>query len=393
MRPAARLQSAIELLDAIIIAARDNGPSADQLAKRFFAERRYAGSKDRRSVRDLAWSAIRQFGERPDNARSAFIALADRDAELAALFDGSDYGPAVIASNETRASGGLLPQWLLPHFASLVDEPERKALLDRAPLDLRVNALKASREAVAAEFPEAQTLPQSPFGLRLPTGQAIDNHPAIFEGRAEIQDLGSQLIIDACAAKPGMTVLDLCAGAGGKTLGLASYMAGKGRLIASDTNRARLDQLTPRSNRAGALEIETVLLNPGKEREMLGNLAGACDIVLVDAPCSGSGTWRRNPETRWRLNPARLEQVIAAQANLLSIAAEMVAPGGHLVYAVCSLLDDEGRGQMTAFLDRNNGWHSAPVGLPAGRVHGDGVLLTPHHDGTDGFYFAKMQKL
>ena len=393
MRPAARLQSAIELLEAIIIAARDNGPSADQLAKRFFADRRYAGSKDRRSVRDLAWSAIRQFGERPDNARAAFIALADKNPELAALFDGSDYGPAAIGPDETRASGGLLPQWLLPHFASLVDDTELKALLDRAPLDLRVNALKASRETVAAEFPEAQTLPQSPFALRLPTGQPIDNHPAIFEGCAEIQDLGSQLIIDACAAKPGMTVLDLCAGAGGKTLGLASYMAGKGRLIASDTNRARLDRLTPRAKRAGALEIETVLLNPGKEREMLGDLAGACDVVLVDAPCSGSGTWRRNPETRWRLNPARLEQVIAAQANLLSIAAEMVAPGGHLVYAVCSLLDDEGRGQMTTFLDGNNGWHSAPVALPAGRAHGDGVLLTPHHDGTDGFYFAKMQKL
>ena len=393
MRPAARLQSAIELLDAIIIAARDNGPSADQLAKRFFAERRYAGSKDRRSVRDLAWSAIRQFGERPDNARAAFIALSDKDPELAALFDGSDYGPAAIGSDETRASGGLLPQWLLPHFASLVDETERKALLDRAPLDLRVNALKASREAVVAEFPEAQTPLQSPFALRLPTGQAIDNHPAILEGRAEIQDLGSQLIIDACAAKPGMTVLDLCAGAGGKTLGLASYMTGKGRLIATDTNRGRLDQLKPRSNRAGALEIETVLLNPGKEREMLRDLAGACDVVLVDAPCSGSGTWRRNPETRWRLNPARLKQVIAAQVNLLSIASEMVAPGGRLVYAVCSLLDDEGRGQMTAFLDGNNGWHSAAVALPAGRVHGDGVLLTPHHDGTDGFYFAKMQKL
>ncbi len=392
MRPAARLQSAIDLLDAIIIAARDGGASADQLAKRFFAERRYAGSKDRRAVRDLAWSAIRRFGERPDNARAAFVAMADSDVDLAALFDGSDYGPAAVGANELRSGGGLLPQWILPHFAELVDETERKALLDRAPLDLRVNALKASRYAVAADM-DAQILPQSPYALRLPTGQAVDNHPAIFEGRAEIQDLGSQLIVDACEAKPGMTVLDLCAGAGGKTLGLASYMQGKGRLIASDTNRARLDQLTRRANRAGALEIETMLLNPGKERTMLADLAGACDVVLIDAPCSGSGTWRRNPETRWRLNPARLEQVIAAQANLLDIAAEMVAPGGHLVYAVCSLLDDEGRGQMTAFLDRHDGWRGARVTLPAGREHGIGTLLTPHHDGTDGFYFAKAQKL
>ncbi len=393
MTPSARLQSAIELVDMIIIAARDGGSSADQLAKRFFAERRYAGSKDRRAVRDLAWSAIRRFGERPGNARAAFVAMADNDAELAALFDGSSYGPPTIGASEPRASGGLLPQWILPHFADLVDETERKALLDRAPLDLRANALKASREAITAEFAEAEILPQSPYALRLPTGQAVDNHPAIFEGRVEIQDLGSQMIVDACAAKPGMTVLDLCAGAGGKTLGLAAYMKGKGRLIASDTNRARLDQLRPRANRAGALEIETLLLNPNKERVMLSDLAGACDVVLIDAPCSGSGTWRRNPETRWRLNPARLEQVIAAQANLLDIGAEMVAPGGHLVYAVCSLLDDEGRGQMAGFLNRHDGWRAEPIVLPTGRAHGDGILLTSYHDSTDGFFFARLQKL
>ena len=393
MRPAARLQSAIELLDGIIAVARDGGASADQLAKRFFAERRYAGSKDRRAVRDLAWSAIRRFGERPDNARAAFVAMADNDAELAVLFDGSDYGPAAIGANEPRASGGLLPQWILPHFADLVDEPERKALLDRAPLDLRVNTLKSSREVVAAEMTEAEILLQSPYALRLPTGQAVDNHPAIFEGRAEIQDLGSQLIVDACVAKPGMTVLDLCAGAGGKTLGLAAYMAGKGRLIATDTNRARLDQLKPRASRAGAHDTETLLLNPNKERAMLSDLVAACDVVLIDAPCSGSGTWRRNPETRWRLNPARLEQVIAAQAYLLSIASEMVASGGYLVYAVCSLLDDEGREQVADFLNRYEGWRVDTIDLPAGRTHGGGVLLTPYHDGTDGFFFARLQKL
>lgn len=393
MRPAARLQSAIELLDAIIAAARDNGPSADQFAKRFFAERRYAGSKDRRAVRDLAWAAIRRFGERPDNARSAFVAIADIDGDLAALFDGSDYGPASIDAAEPRASGGFLPQWLLPHFAALVDETERKALLDRAPLDLRINALKTSRAAVAAELPEAEKLLQSPYALRLPTGRVIDSHAAVLEGRVEIQDLGSQLIVDACAVRPGMTVLDLCAGAGGKSLGIAAYMDGKGRLIASDTNRARLDQLKSRANRAGALDIKTLLLNPGMERVMLGDVAGSCDIVLIDAPCSGSGTWRRNPETRWRLNPARLRQVIEAQTNLINIGAEMVAPGGHLVYAVCSLLDDEGRGQMAEFLQQHDGWRAESINISAGRVHGDGVLLTPNHDGTDGFYVARLQKL
>jgi 16S rRNA (cytosine967-C5)-methyltransferase len=393
MRPAARLQSAIELVDQIIQAAREGGASADTIAKRFFSERRYAGSKDRRAVRDLAWAAIRRFGECPENARAAFVAMADADDELYALFDGSDYGPPAIGAAEPRAIGGVLPEWILPHLTDLVDDAERLALLDRAPLDLRVNALKASRETLSSQFPEAEILPQSPFALRLPTGIAVDSHAAILDGLVEIQDLGSQLIVDCCAATAGMTVLDLCAGAGGKTLALAGSMTGAGRLIASDTNRARLDQLRPRANRAGALNIETMLLNPGKENAMLAELSGKCDIVLIDAPCSGSGTWRRNPETRWRLDPARLKRVIDEQARLLGIGAEMVASGGHMVYAVCSLIAAEGKGQVAAFLASNSGWRAVDTGIPAGRPNGAGTLLTPHHDGCDGFFFARMEKL
>lgn len=393
MKPAARLQSAIELVDQIIVAAREGGASADNIAKRFFAERRYAGSKDRRAVRDLAWGVIRRFGERPENARTAFVGMADSDAELAALFDGSDYGPPAIGDREPRASGGALPNWILPHLTELVDETERLALLDRAPLDLRINTLKSACETIASQFPDAEPLPQTPHALRLPTGHAVDNHPAVLDGLVEIQDLGSQLIVDACMAKPGMTVLDLCAGAGGKTLGLAAYMTGKGRLIASDTNRARLDQLRPRANRACALNIEPLLLNPNKERAMLADLSGKCDIVLIDAPCSGSGTWRRNPETRWRLDPARLKRVIDEQAKLLGIGTEMVASGGHLVYAVCSLIAAEGRGQVAEFLASNPGWRAVESGVPAGRHDGHGTLLTPHHDGCDGFFFARLEKL
>jgi 16S rRNA (cytosine967-C5)-methyltransferase len=393
MKPAARLQSAIELVEQIIIAARGGGASADNIAKRFFAERRYAGSKDRRAVRELAWAAIRRFGECPENARSAFVAMADDDAQLASLFDGTDYGPPTIGASEPRARGGVLPQWILPHFTDLIDAAEQKALLDRAPLDLRANVLKTSVEVIAVQFPEAEILTQSPYALRLPTGQAVDQHPALLDGLVEIQDLGSQLIVDACAAKPGMTVLDLCTGAGGKTLGVAAYMRGKGRVIASDTNRARLDQLRPRANRAGALDIETLLLNPGKESAMLADFSGKCDVVLIDAPCSGSGTWRRNPETRWRLDAARLKRVIDEQAKLLNIGAEMVAPGGHMVYAVCSLIAAEGRGQVAGFLASNLGWRAVDTGVPAGRADGDGTLLTPYHDGTDGFFFARLEKL
>lgn len=393
MRPAARLQSAIELLDAIIIAAKEGGASADQLAKRFFAERRYAGSKDRRAVRELAWQAIRRFGERPENARSAFVALADEDAGLADLFDGSDYGPAAISPEEPRAKGGPLPQWIMPNLSNLIEGHERTALLERAPLDIRVNALKTTREDVAAQFPEAVILPQSPYALRLPTGYQVESHPLLLDGFAEIQDLGSQLIADSCNAKPDMTVLDLCAGAGGKTLALAAAMQNSGQLVASDTNRNRLDQLKPRANRAGATFVQTRLLNPGRESEMLADLAGICDIVLIDAPCSGSGTWRRNPETRWRLDPVRLERVLSEQAKLLEIGAEMVASGGHLVYAVCSIIENEGRGQVARFLDAHKGWQAVSQDLGVGRKDGGGIILTPHHDGSDGFFFARLLKL
>jgi len=393
MRPAARLQSAIELVDQIILAARDGGASADQIAKRFFAERRYAGSKDRRAVRDLAWGAIRRFGKRPATARSAFVAMADADPALAELFDGSDYGPAAIEAGEARSTGGGLPKWIKPLFSAHVDEAEQASLLDRAPMDLRVNALKASLAEVSAMLPEAEILTALDHALRLPGGTAIDSHPAVENGQLEIQDLGSQLIVEACQAKGAGTVLDLCAGAGGKTLALAAAMRNTGRLIATDTNRNRLDQLKPRAARAGATNVETRLLNPNKEKEMLAEFVAKCDLVLIDAPCSGSGTWRRNPETRWRLDAARLKRVIDDQARLLDIGADMVARGGHLVYAVCSLIENEGKGQVAAFLKSHKGWKAVDTGVSMGRPEGDGLLLTPLHDGSDGFFFARLQKL
>ncbi len=393
MRPSARLQAAIDLLDEIIIAARDNGASADTLATKFFSMRRYAGSKDRRAIRDLTWRGIRHFGKLPQNARSVFVAISDNDIELAELFDGSDYGPPRAMDDEPRAQGGKLPRWILPYFSVLIDTAEQQALLDRAPLDLRVNTLKISLADVMTELPEALQLPQSAAALRLPTGFAVGNHPALIEGRAEVQDLGSQLIAEACQAKPGMTVLDLCAGAGGKTLALAATMEAKGTLIASDTNRARLDKLMPRAQRAGAGNIQTLLLNPGRETAMLTDFAGKCDVVLVDAPCSGSGTWRRNPETRWRLNEVRLQRVCEEQRKLLAIGAGMVAQGGYLVYAVCSLLDIEGRAQVEQFLQSQSAWRVVDVGISAGRKNGNGILLSPKHDGSDGFFMARLEKL
>ncbi len=393
MTPAARVQAAIELLDAIIAATRDKGASADRVAAAFFAARRYAGSKDRRAVRDLAWRAIRTFGERPENGRSALVALADVDSELAALFDGLAYGPTPISEDESRATGGVLPEWVKPLFSALVTEDEYSALLERAPLDIRVNQLVTERAAVANDLPEAILLPESRDGLRLPTGFSIENNQLYTSGAIEVQDLGSQWIAEACKAAPDMAVLDLCAGAGGKTLALASHMAGRGRLVAADTNRDRLSQLPPRATRAKAGFIESRLLNPNREKAALDDLNAACDIVLIDAPCAGSGTWRRNPETRWRLDQRDLQRLVSEQARLLDLATAMVKPGGYLVYAVCSLFACEGQNQIKGFLERNPDFNAELPEIAAGRADGAGILLTPAHDGSDGFYLARLHKL
>lgn len=392
MTPAARAQAAIELLDEIIVAARDAGAAADTLIARYFKTRRYAGSKDRRAVRDLVYAAIRRAGERPPSGRAALLGVAQEQPDLAALFDGSAHGPAPIGTDEAVAAAGIAPRWLAEKLTEALGEGELGALLERAPLDLRVNRLKATREELLRLVPEARAGRLSPDALRLPEGFAVERLPAWEAGLIEVQDEGSQLIALACAAAPGETVIDLCAGAGGKTLALAAVMGGHGRLIACDVDRARLSRLQPRAERAGAAGIETRLLNPGREVAALADLAGAADAVLVDAPCSGTGTWRRNPEARWRLAPERLRRLTDLQAHVLDVAAALVRPGGRLVYAVCSLLPEEGCEQIEAFVRRNPGWTADPDGIEAGRAQGRGRLLTPARDGTDGFFVATLNR-
>ena len=388
MTPAARVQAAIELLDAIIASARDGGPAADTLIARYFKERRYAGSRDRRAVRDHVYDAVRRVAERPDNGRAAMVGLARERPELAALFDGSAHAPAPISSDEQGAEAGVVPGWLKPLFAAPV---EQEKLLGRAPVDLRGNRLKATAAEVAPLFPDAEPVEGLPDALRLPEGWPVEQSEAWKQGLVEVQDAGSQLISAACGVAPGMTVIDLCAGAGGKTLALAAAMQGQGRLIAADTIRSRLARLNPRAERAGATFIETLLLDQGHEERALERLGGRADVVLVDAPCSGTGTWRRNPEARWRLTPARLDRLVGEQARILDFAAPLVAPGGVLVYATCALIDREGAGQVQAFLDRHDGWAAEDVSMGAGQAHGQGRLLTPGHDATDGFYFARLR--
>ena len=212
-------------------------------------------------------------------------------------------------------------------------------------------------------------------------GFDCDDHPAFLAGLFEVQDEGSQLVALECEAKDGERIIDLCAGAGGKSLALASA-ARAATILATDSNRVRLSNLAPRAARAGAI-IETRLLNPPDELNQLSDWHEKADLVVVDAPCSGSGTWRRNPEGRWRLTADRLDRLTAGQERLLDLGAALVRPGGRLVYAVCSLLSREGAGQIEHFLERHSSWISEDAAIAAGRREGAGRLLTPAHDRTE----------
>ena len=389
MTPPARLQAAAEILDEVIAASASDGAPADAIVTRYFKTRRYAGSGDRRAVRELVFRAIRRSGESPGSGRAAILGLAEADPALAEMF-GEPRGPALRGGREEAAPAGLLPQWLEHELSPLVSAAEWPALLERAPLDVRVNAARTSRDALLADFPEGAPTPLSPWGIRMPADSRVDQHPAFGHGLIEVQDEGSQLIALACDPRDGERILDLCAGAGGKALALAAAAPGA-IILATDSNRARLAKLPIRAGRAGA-KIETRLLSPPNELTELSDWHESADLVLVDAPCSGSGTWRRSPEGRWRLTPDRLDRVIALQAHLLDLAAELVRPGGRLVYAVCSILSREGAGQIGHFLDRHSSWIREETPIATGRVDGAGRLLTPGHDTTDGFFVARLAR-
>ena len=389
MTPAARLQAASEILDEVIASARDDGPPADAIVTRYFKHRRYAGSKDRRAVRELVFRAIRRSAERPDSGRAAILGLAEEEPQLIELF-GQPRGPEPLIEGEEPAAAGLVPQWLVPELSPLLGEGEWPALLERAPVDVRVNVARTSRDAMLKEFSEGAATPVSLWGIRLAPDSRVDDHDAFRQGLVEVQDEGSQLIARACEARDGEHIVDLCAGAGGKSLALAAA-APNAAILATDTNRQRLSKLPERADRARAT-VETRLLNPPNELAELADQRAQADLVLVDAPCSGSGTWRRNPEGRWRLTPERLNRLVSLQSRLLDIGAELVRPGGRLVYAVCSILSREGAGQTSDFLSRHSSWTMQETPFAAGRLDGAGRLLTPAHDGTDGFFVARLQR-
>ncbi|NIA70331.1 RsmB/NOP family class I SAM-dependent RNA methyltransferase [Pelagibius litoralis] len=431
MTPAARIQAVIEVVGQLDQAARP----AEQTVSDYYRQRRYIGSKDRRAISALTYAVLRhrarlawhlgQCKGRPPWGRSetlAFLLLSGQETveTLEGLCNGEGYGPAVLTQDEGVVLQSLqgqalstdaqpeevrheTPGWLMPSFTRAFGpavEAELDALLQEAPLDLRCNTLKTDRAAalaaLAAEGIEAEPTPLSPLGLRVSGRRALRSSRAYVGGLVEIQDEGSQLAALLCDAAPGMAVADVCAGAGGKTLALAAAMAGQGCLLAADVDGARLDRAVARLRRAGADFVE---------RRVLADLAGAEDLaacfdrVLIDAPCSGTGAWRRQPDARWRLTPADLARYRAAQQETLSKAAALVRPGGRMVYVTCSLLPEENEDQVEAFLQNHPQFSLHPAAetwerVIGGAFPGDGpfLTLTPARQGTDGFFVAILQR-
>ena len=434
MTPAARLSSAIDLLAAVEGSPRR---PADAIANDFFRARRFIGGSDRRNVSERAWGAIRQrlrlawhfavLGEhepRPRMLMAAHLILAEGWSleGIEQNYSGERFTPVPLVPSEAALLARMvgqplihpdmpegprlnLPEWALPgliaRFGAALPA-EAAAMEDAAPLDLRANLLRGTREealaALLAEGIAATPTPFSPWGLRIADRRPVSATKAFEAGLIEVQDEGSQLIALLTDARPGMRVADYCAGAAGKTLALAATMGNKGHIVACDVSVTRLEGAVRRLRRAGVNNAERHLLTAGdKWRKRQGR---KFDRVLVDAPCTGSGTWRRNPDARIRTNARDLAELIAKQAMILDDASELVRAGGRLVYATCSLLPEEDELQVEDFLQRHPDFTPVAMSalwtqlLPGVAPPGEGphMTLSPARHGTDGFFAAVLER-
>jgi 16S rRNA (cytosine967-C5)-methyltransferase len=396
-------------------------------------DHRFAGSGDRAAIASLVYDALRRRASSAwrlgaDTPRTwvlgALAFLRGQGAEaIAALFADSPHAPEPLAEAEQAAIAGAslagAPAWVVGDYPEWLDAAracsfgddraaEGAALAERASLDLRVNALKGGRAKAAkalAHLGAAET-PWSPVGLRVPLladgrGPPVQAEPAFLKGLIEVQDEGSQLAALLAAAIPGEQVVDFCAGAGGKTLALAAAMGNRGQLYAHDDDLRRLAPLHERARRAGIRNLQ--VRAPRGDADVLADLAGTADLVLVDAPCTGTGTWRRNPDAKWRLRPHALGERLREQDAALAGAARLVKPGGRLVYVTCSLLAEENEDRIAAFRAAHADFVPAPAaevaaaaGLPAlapfAIAAGDAIRLTPLRTGTDGFFIAMLRR-
>ena len=435
MTPAARLSAAIELLETI---DTQRVPAAQAL-KEWGTAHRFAGSGDRAAISGLVWDVLRRRASSAwimgsDTARARLLGMLHLERKLdteaiAALCDGSRFAPSPLTDAERSALSsnslgnapapvaGDYPEWLDSQLADVFGEDrvaEAAAMASRAPLDLRVNTLKANAAKVLAATAHLHTMPTkwSPNGLRIDISADARNpgihaEEAFIKGQIEVQDEGSQLAALLSAAKPGEQVIDLCAGAGGKTLALAALMEGKGRLIATDSDKRQLAPIHERLSRAGVhnCDVRTPKGQGKDSGDALSDIRASADLVMIDAPCTGTGTWRRNPDAKWRIRPGALEVRLKVQAEVLDRAGLLVKPGGRIAYVTCSVLAAENGDQVRAFLGRHPDfkivppaetvtvlWDKAEDFEQAALKSAEGWLMTPRRTGTDGFFVSVLKK-
>ncbi len=424
MKDSARLQSVLDLL----IQQETEKKPLDQVCHTYFKSRRYIGSKDRIAISTIIYGIMRhrascdwwalERGLSPllmktqDAARIrllAYLWVIDHLSreKFGILFSGEKYAPAKLSTKETSLFTELpnlsrlpfwiqyeYPEWIHPFLLRRFGDNlghEMSRFLEQAPLDLRVNTLKTTREKALSDLKSEglsfEPTAHSTLGLRHHKREPIAQNQIFQKGHVEVQDEGSQLIVQLMDLKPGQAVLDLCAGAGGKTLAIAAHLENKGRIVATDTAAWRLKRMKERLKRAGVYNAETREIT-GIQDKWLKRQQNRFDRVLVDAPCSGTGTWRRNPDQKWNLKPQDIQELSQLQKELLAGAAACLKPGGILVYATCSLLMEENEDVAHNFLET----HAEFAIVPCGIDHQDFLSLSPHRTETDGFFAAKFQK-
>ncbi len=431
MTPGARLAAAIEVFAAV---ERERRPAADAL-KSWGLAHRFAGSGDRAAIAGLVYDALRRRASSAwlmgaDTPRAILFGMLKRErgldtAAIEKLADGSRFAPAALNEEERHELDtstlkgapayvvGDYPDWLEPHFLRAFGDDraeEGAALAARAALDLRVNTLKAEYERASEMLSDLKVEPTrwSPWGLRIRLAAdakslAIHAEPAFLKGMIEVQDEGSQLAALFTGALPGEQVVDLCAGAGGKTLALAAMMQNKGQIYATDDDKRRLAPIHERLKRSGARNVQ--VRTPKSVGTELDDLAGRIDLVLIDAPCTGTGAWRRNPDAKWRMRPGALEQRVKEQAEILDRAVPVLKAGGRIAYVTCSVLDEENGAQVRNFLGRHPAFSAQSPGevaqtlgerafmfAKAARFSDEGITMTPRTTATDGFFVALLRQ-
>lgn len=402
MMPGGRVAATLEILTEML----DGERPLDQIIRTYFADRRYAGSKDRRAIAEQVYGIARNSsalsfwmggdGVTPRRLLLTFLVKIEKASreDLLSLFQESAYGPSPLTDEEQNFLTQLdknsvsipscaqanVPAWLWPHFEETFGPEagvQAEALNTEAPTDLRTNTLLTSRETLLKSLREldedAEYTPLSPVGIRLSKRLALERNPLLRQGLFEFQDEASQLAAQMCDVSPDHRVLDFCAGAGGKTLALAALMGNQGHIDAVDADASRLMRAHFRAQRAG---VENVYFP-----DVTDLVHESYDRVLVDAPCSGTGTWRRHPEWRLTFTPQRLENLLTTQENILTQAASFVRPGGSLIYMTCSVLRAENQQQVEKFINENKSFSESCVSFK-----------TPHSHACDGFYVAVLQR-